>query len=493
VQAASLIGPETRALIADAQKKRLEAQNAAVRAQALASYIPDLATTGAASDIAGNRASEATNINAGLSAFGARPYAQQIAANQGIARRTITGLAANNPYGVATMPIRFGDITVPGVISPDGGAVTPFGGPSFLNAAMTQPSGDEFIPTGDAPTTDPNGNLQYSFQRFQKNAYGKMVPVGKPVFTTNPNGPGATGAPAAPGTATRATPPVGTPVTPSAPTGAAGANAPTTPKELVNVPGIGLVAPDSNDALAWGETKSLAKTYEGVRVDTSTASQKDRIETQKDNSDAITVGSQQAMALGYLQEAFDRMNQQGVTQGSIGSFLPPQLLSVIGETFGIKLDGSVDAGTAALTVVEKMGSELKNIRAYAGIKELLVKAKPDVRDTPAVTARKMRELREGISLIQNRAQAINEALELNIPVAKARRIGDKFYSMSASGASEFKPTPSEAGAGKPGASGAEEDPEAQRQKIIDQLTVNAKGGDKDAQDALSSLGVTWNK
>ena len=414
-QTATLIGPETRRLLAEAQAARLQAQNQATRAQALSSFVSPAAEAEARAAIAGSEAgrlqSELESAQRGALIPGAGLLArlrQQAATNQAV-------LAAGSKYGVATMPFVVGDTKLTGVISSEGG-VTPLGGTSLINAAVTKPSGTFWMKTGAAPITDASGKILNEWQQYQLTPLGGKVLVGKPVRSlANPSGE------------EEPEPAQGAPV--PQPTTADSA-------QVVNTP-WGKYPPDSRDSKAWREIADLSNTYRGVSVDSTPSQQKARAELFDENSNAIALTSQQAVAINYLQDAFNRMNQQGIKQGTISSLitnriLSPEIVGAISNSLGVKLDGAMDVNQASLAAVEKLGSDIKNLRAYAGIKELLVSAKPQATDTPDVTADKMARIRDAISLTQNRAEAINAALDAGVPVSKALRVADKYYSVSAS-------------------------------------------------------------
>lgn len=414
-QAATLIGPETRRLLAEAQASRLQAQNQATRAQALSSFVSPAAEAEARAAIAGSESGMLQSQLESAQRGALIPGAGRLAELNQQAATTRAALAAGSKFGVGTMPIRVGDTELTGVISPEGG-VTPLGGASLLNAAVTKPSGTFWMETGAAPFTDASGNVLREYQQYQLNAFGQKVLVGKPVRSFgNPSGE------------EEPQPTQGTPVL--QPTTADSA-------QVVNPP-RGNYPPDSRNSGAWREIADLSKIYRGVIVDSTPAQQKVRAELFDENSNAIALTSQQAVAINYLQDAFNRMNQQGIKQGTISSLvtnkiLSPEIVGAISNSLGVKLDGAMDVNQASLAAVEKLGSDIKNLRAYAGIKELLVSAKPQATDTPDVTADKMARIRDAISLTQNRAQAINAALDSNLPVSKALWVADKWYSVSAS-------------------------------------------------------------
>jgi hypothetical protein len=426
-QTASLLGPQTRALLAEAQKARLEAQNAAARAQALSSFMAPAAEAEARANIATNQATGATQENIRSAALGAAPFVGPTASSNAIADLIIANLAAKSKFGVPTMPIDVGGTNITGVIGRDR-SVTPFGGTSLVNAILTKPAGEiSWIPTGSSPRTDASGRIINEYQQVQTNAIGGVTKIGNPVWSYGP--------PSAQSGAGAAV------VSPSTNIGT-GTNvpsdsqqAPVDSAQVVSTP-WGDFGKDSRDAKAWEDIKKTQKIYENVRIDDSPAERKARADLFEENSNVIALTSQQAVAIGFLQNAFDRMNQQGIKQGTISSLitskiLSPEIVGAISNSLGLSLDGSMDVNQASLAAVEKLGSDIKNLRAYAGIKELLVSAKPQSTDTPEVTASKMARIIDAISMAQNRAEAINTALDVGIPRLKALSIADKNYAVSA--------------------------------------------------------------
>jgi hypothetical protein len=142
-QTASLLGPQTRALLAEAQKARLEAQNAATRAQALSSFVAPMTTAQSEADLNFERA------------------------------------RAKGKAGVAFLDYNLGGIPLTGVAGP-GGTLTP-----LLSGSMVS----QFGQTGDIYTKpigsrkDPStGRTIFKYQRMRSGPFGD-VPLGAPYET----------------------------------------------------------------------------------------------------------------------------------------------------------------------------------------------------------------------------------------------------------------------------------------------------------------------
>ena len=314
-----------------------------------------------------------------------------------------------NPYDVGTIIGGASQQTqVPAQIAPTGTAL----GTIPLQGSPNVPTGGQALnsflfpqaPTPAQPeATSPEDNIE---------------------ATAEPEEPAAPTAPTAPAAPTAPTAPVNIPTVSTQATQSAQVAQPAQPK--VSVPWYPDRELDVNDpnAKAFSDFQKIAPLYKGS-VTTGNA-QKESIKLLAENSNVINQASDQAVALDHLSDAFNRMQSQGVKSGTLGTFINADLRSAIGNAFGIQLDGGQDIAGAARTLVDKLGTNNK-LRAYAGINELIVKAKPNESDSPEVFAHKMSMIAQFIRLAGDRASAMNYGLSQGIPLSKVFTTVDNDY------------------------------------------------------------------
>jgi hypothetical protein len=415
VQAASLIGPETRALIADAQKKRLEAQNAAVRAQALSSFVSPAAQAEARAAIAASQSGMLKSQLESAQSGAQLPGAGKLAGFNQQSALTRAQIAAESPTGVNIQYVDAGNgIKVAGVFDGEG-KFTAIGGAGMAsNLATKTVKGVTYVPKG-APFSDGTSTWQ-TWIRMGVDPLNRPVPMPGEIVKRVDQGPpdssefgepppsggkplaslGVVGIPSkftgGPSSILASIPsansasPVATPVAPATPAPDVAAVPPvaTPPPEKPKVAAPWLPNPvDATDhnAVALSEINAAAKKTRGVPL--NKVQQADRAKLASDVLDVTNNFSGQSAALNNAARAFENLKSSSVPPGPLNAFLPANLLAVLG------LDGAQDFDSAMTSLVEKSTGGLKNIRAYQGIKDLLISAKPRRTDTPRVIAMKM--------------------------------------------------------------------------------------------------------
>ena len=301
-----------------------------------------------------------------------------------------------NPYDVGTIIGRASQQTqVPAQIAPTGTAL----GTIPLQGSPNVPTGGQALNSFLFPQA-PKTNIATPAQPEATSPEDNIEATAEPEENATPAAPAA---------------PVNIPTVSTQATQSTQVAQPAQPK--VSVPWYPDRELDVNDpnAKVYSEFEKIAPLYKGS-ITTGDA-RKESTKLITENSNVINQASDQAAALDHLKDAFDRMQSQGVKSGTLGTFINADLRSAIGNAFGVELDGGQDVAGAARTLVDKLGTNTK-LRAYAGINELIVKAKPNEADSPEVFAKKLSNISQFVQLASDRASAMNYGLSQGIPLSK---------------------------------------------------------------------------
>ena len=147
-----------------------------------------------------------------------------------------------------------------------------------------------------------------------------------------------------------------------------------------------------------------------------------------DNSDNLNAISSQALALQNARRAYDEVKNSGVVKtGPWWRILSPDVASLFGEY------QAQDFDSAMLSYIEKTTGTLKNIRAYQGIKDLLIAAKPRLADDSRVNDAKFTYMSELLGHQQDAIAAENYMLEKGVIPSTAVSTASRVFRISPDG------------------------------------------------------------
>jgi hypothetical protein len=430
-QQSRLLAPEEQALIQDFRKKKILAQTEANVGEALAPGAPGLAVAG-------------QDVKSQGTALAAERLRQ----------------AAGTQGGVIPIDIG-GGLTAPGIVSQEGGLT--IGGGALLNTLATKPSGDITYIKQGAPRQVGNSTVQ-DWMPVQTNAMGNPIAIkGAGAITQRVELPAPVWQVEG-GSALRSMQPqvqAGAPieqkpaVAPSqVPATIPDAAQPTVAENQIYVPFVDrVVEKDSQTAKA---IPVIEKAVAAVNPDVVMNKEQEKRFTERiaQNSDNMSALSSQSLSLQNAKRAFDEVKKSGVIKtGAWWRVLSPDLAALFGEYQGQDFD------SAMLNYVEKTTGTLKNIRAYQGVKDLLIAAKPQLKDDPRVIDAKFAYMGEALNHQQDYIAAENYMLEKGVPYSTALSTAAKVFRVSPDGdytawAAKKGITPSETAEAKKETAGA---------------------------------------
>jgi hypothetical protein len=397
-QQSRLLSPEEAKLLAQYRQQQLEAQNASSVAEAVAPKIGPLAVK------------QQGLLEAQTDVFGNR-------------------LAQGGKTGTSSVDLG-GNVSMPVSVDLKTGAYTPMAGASFGSSLVNKPRGEIMYQTQGPSYVRGNKTVQ-DYVAYQRNPITGQVFEVKGVGRVTQD--------------VNLAPPVWNEQSGSALgsfNGQADVGQKAIPKEIkegnnqqpvvgdnqVYVPFTDKVV-DKNSQVA----KAIPVIEKVVsQADTSAVMTKEQekrfAERVADNSDNLNAISSQALALQNARRAYDQVKNSGVIKtGSWWRVLDPDVASLFGEFQGQDFD------SAMLSYIEKTTSTLKNIRAYQGIKDLLIAAKPRLMDDPRVNDAKFTYMSELLNHQQDYIAAENYMLEKGVPYSTAISTASKTFRVSPDG------------------------------------------------------------
>ena len=457
-QQSRLLAPEEQALIQDFRRKKILAQTEANVGEAIAPGAPGLAVAG-------------QDVKAQGTALAAERLRQ----------------AAKTPGGVIPIDIG-GGLTAPGIVSQEGGLT--LGGGALLNTLATKPSGDITYIKQGAPRQVGNSTVQ-DWVPVQNNAMGNPIAIkGAGAITQRVDLPapvwqveGGSALRSMQSPAQAAAPVEQKPA--AAPSQAQATipetTQPTVAENQAYAPFVDrVVDKDSQTAKA---IPVIEKAVAAANPDVVMNKEQEKRFTERiaQNSDNMSALSSQSLSLQNAKRAFDEVKKSGaVKTGPWWRVLSPDLAALFGEYQG------QDFNSAMLSYIEKTTGTLKNIRAYQGVKDLLIAAKPRLEDDPRVIDAKFAYMTEALNHQQDYIAAENYMLEKGVPYSTALSTAAKLFRVSPDGdynawAAKKGITPS-ANAG----SSAQSGPMDAKAFIIDYRSKNPNAKDDEMRAA-------WNK
>ena len=403
-QQGRLLAPEEEALIQDYRRKKIVAQTEANVGEALAPKAPGLAVAG-------------QDVKSQGTALAAERLRQ----------------AAGTQGGVIPIDIG-GGLTAPGIVSQEGGLT--IGGGALLNTMATKGSGP--IVYSKQGGVKQIGNESYQdWIPGQYNAMGNFIPIEKAGAKTQRAGLPAPVWQTEGGSALRSLQPQATqaaapteqkPVVETTQTTTPATTQPTVADNQVYVPFADKVLPkDSQTAKAL---PAIEKVISSVNPDVVMSKEQEKRFTERvaQNSDNMNALSSQSLSLQNARRAFDEVKKSGVLgTGAWWKVLSPDIASLFGEYQG------QDFNSAMLSYIEKTTGTLKNIRAYQGVKDLLIAAKPRLEDDPRVIDAKFAYMGESLNHQQDYIAAENYMLEKGVPYSTALSTASKLFRVSPDG------------------------------------------------------------
>lgn len=405
-QQSRLLAPEEQALIQDFRKKKILAQTEANVGEALAPGAPGLAVAG-------------QDVKSQGTALAAERLRQ----------------AAGTQGGVIPIDIG-GGLTAPGIVSQEGGLT--IGGGALLNTMATKGSGP--IVYSKQGGIRQIGNESYQdWIPGQYNVMGNFIPIEKAGAKTQRAGLPAPVWQTEGGSALRSmqfTPDqVTAPVEQKTAVAPIQAQAtipettqPTVAENQTYVPFVDrVVEKDSQTAKA---IPVIEKAVAAANPDVVMNKEQEKRFTERiaQNSDNMNALSSQSLSLQNAKRAFDEVKKSGaVKTGPWWRVLSPDLAALFGEYQGQDFD------SAMLNYVEKTTGTLKNIRAYQGVKDLLIAAKPQLKDDPRVIDAKFAYMGESLNHQQDYIAAENYMLEKGVPYSTALSTAAKTFRVSPDG------------------------------------------------------------
>jgi hypothetical protein len=397
-QQSRLISPEEAKLLAQYRQQQLEAQNASSVAEAVAPKIGPLAVK------------QQGLLEAQTDVFGNR-------------------LAQGGKTGTSSVDLG-GNVSMPVSVDLKTGAYTPMAGASFGSSLVNKPRGEIMYQTQGAPYVRGNKTVQ-DYVAYQRN------PITGQVFEVKGVGKVTQDANLAP--------PIWNEQSGSALgsfNGQAGVGQKAMSKEIeegndqqpvvgnnqVYVPFADKVV-DKNSQLAKA-LPAIEKAISGVdprAVASDTQDAKIQEYTLK-NSENLNALSTQALALQNAKRAFDQVKQSGVVKtGPWWRVLSPDVAALFGDY------QAQDFDSAMLSYIEKSTGTLKNVRAYQGLKDLLLGPKPRLTDKPEVIESKFNYMTESLEHAQDIILAENYMLQNDVPLHIASRIASTRFIISPNG------------------------------------------------------------
>ena len=269
------------------------------------------------------------------------------------------------------------------------------------------------------------------------NAFPQAQSIGANALTALPTQANAAATPATPATPSASSAPAqvsnNAPVAPNtsaaSQVSAQDQAAQTPTQKIVNVPNIGTLPETSPAAQAYEGLQKLAPDYSGVMYADKSQAAKDRSTLQQQVNTNLEGASNQIMALKHLSNAFSAMNNQAIPAGPLNKYLNSDDIALIGQIIGEPLDGNQQVSAAARGLVEKLGNGISNLRAYAGIKELVIGAKPSENDTLATQQDKLNYYADLMGRTQDKNLLLQQGLDMNLPANKIESVINKEFAV----------------------------------------------------------------
>jgi hypothetical protein len=402
-QQSRLLSPQEETLVNQYRQQQLEAQNAANVAQAIAPRVGPLAVK------------QQGLLESQTDVFGNR-----------LAQGGKTGTSSVDLGGGVSMPVSV-DLKT--------GAYTPMAGTAFASNLMNKPRGGiEYIANGPArvagnKTVQDYVAVQYNpvtGQPFPVKGVGAVTQdVNLPIPVWKGQGGSALGSFNEQAGAAAAN--VGQKEIADQGQGSA-IQKPVVGPDQVYVPFTDKVV-DKNSQVA----KAIPAIEKAVsEVDTNAVMNKEQekrfTERIAENSDNLNAISSQSLALQNAKRAYDEVKNSGVIKtGPWWRVLSPDVASLFGQYQGQDFD------SAMLSYIEKTTGTLKNVRAYQGIKDLLIAAKPRLADDSRVNDAKFTYMSELLGHQQDAIAAENYMLEKGVPYSTALSTASKTFRISPDG------------------------------------------------------------
>jgi len=288
------------------------------------------------------------------------------------------------------------------------------------------------MPLGNAQAPQAQATPSVPALGSYANAFPQTQSIGANALTALPAQPSAPAAsPTAPAAPAPTTGNVTAPsnVSAASQVGAQDQAAQTPTQKVINVPNIGTLPDTSPAAQAYQGLQKIAPDYAGVMYADKSQASKDRATLQQQVNANLEGASNQVMALKHLSNAFSAMNNQAIPAGPLNKYLNAEDMALIGQIIGEPLDGNQQVSAAARGLVEKLGNNISNLRAYAGIKELVIGAKPSETDTLATQQDKLNYYADLMGRTQDKNLLLQQGLDMNLPANKIESVINKEFAV----------------------------------------------------------------